>query len=114
MELSLPCSQCGKDIKTGYNFCPSCGKQLRAVPIQIGTGKLVYVLLVSVLLPPLGLFWGIKYVFQDDQKTKITGILAIVLTIISFLVNLWAASYILGSLSSSVNGNIEQYRQLGL
>ena len=36
----------------------------------------------SILLAPLGLVWGIRYLRQSDQKSKIIGIVAIVLTLL--------------------------------
>lgn len=114
MDLALPCRYCGGAIQPEYYFCPNCGKKLRYKPESLGIGRQMYIYIVSALLPPTGLFWGIKYFLQDDQKTKMVGAAAIVVTLVSLFVNVWFASYILGSLTQSVNGNINQYRSIGL
>ena len=38
-----------------------------------------------LLLPPLGFWWGYKYIKQEDSKSKTIGMIAIVLTIISLI-----------------------------
>lgn len=39
----------------------------------------------SIFLPPMGIIWGLRYLKQDDQKSKIAGWIAIALTIIVLL-----------------------------
>lgn len=49
----------------------------------------------SVLLPPLGFWWGIKYLKQTDAISKRIGIISMVLTAISFIAtSIWAVDYI--------------------
>jgi len=49
----------------------------------------------SILLPPLGFWWGIKYLKQSDAAGKRIGIVSMVLTAISFiLTSIVAVDYI--------------------
>ncbi len=46
---------------------------------------------LSALLPPIGLYYFIKYVgFDEDRKA---GLISLIITIISLLFNLWFFSY---------------------
>jgi hypothetical protein len=49
----------------------------------------------SILLPPLGFWWGIKYLKQNDAVSKRIGIITMVLTTISFIItSIWIVDYI--------------------
>jgi len=63
----------------------------------------MYIYAVSALLPPLGLWWGIPLLFQADTKSKIVGIVAIVLTIGSFFLSIKIASDMLQSTMEQLN-----------
>src|SRR4051794_33424105 len=76
------CPFCKAQITPELNFCPVCGKQLKELPFGISLGKQIGIYLMSVLLPPLGLWPGIKYLMKKDSKAKMVGAIAIILTII--------------------------------
>lgn len=75
--------------------------------------KQIGIYAMSILLPPLGLWPGIKYIFQKDEKIKTVGIIAVILTIISIIVNLWLFMNIINSATSGVNSSINQFQNLG-
>lgn len=83
------CPKCTIPISADFYFCPNCGKQLRSKTISISIIKSVGVLLLSFFLPPLGLYPGIKYIAHGDIKTKIVGVLAVVITIVSIALTLY-------------------------
>jgi hypothetical protein len=83
------CPDCKTEISPTANFCPSCGKKFRDGPVVISVGRQISIYAVSILLPPLGLWPGFKYLFQKDSKAKVVGIIAIVLTIISGILSYW-------------------------
>ena len=106
------CKFCGQAIFTNYYFCPYCGKKIIEPPIT--ALKEISVYLLSVFLPPLGLWPGIKYLSQKNEKAKRVGLIAIILTIISTIVTIWISIGLLGSLTQSLNAQMNQYPGLGL
>lgn len=88
---SMPpvCPQCGNPVSPDSFFCPQCGKELRAAPLSVSLGAQVWIYALSIFLPPLGLWPGIKYVKRSSEKEKLVGWIAIVLTVISTVVTTW-------------------------
>ncbi|HSW48014.1 MAG TPA: zinc ribbon domain-containing protein [Candidatus Saccharimonadales bacterium] len=91
MDINPICPNCSLQVLPAFYFCPNCGKNLRPKPLSISVGKQIGIYLVSVLLPPLGLWPAVKYLRQDDQKAKNVGIVAIVLTIAATVVTIYIA-----------------------
>ena len=77
------CEKCKYQIQPEWYFCPNCGKVLKEKPISISIRKQILIYLVSFFLAPLGLGWGIKYIRYKDNKVRLVGLIAILLTIIS-------------------------------
>jgi hypothetical protein len=105
------CRFCNSPVTSNFFFCPTCGKKLHEPPITLA--KQIGIYTMSILLPPLGLWPGIKYVFQKDEKTKLVGIIAIVLTILSSVITIWLFSNFLSGMLNSSLGNLNQYQNLG-
>lgn len=60
----------------------------------------------SIALPPLGFWWGIKYLKQADAVSKRIGIVAMVLTAISFIItSIWIVDYI-NKINATVGGQL--------
>jgi hypothetical protein len=51
----------------------------------------------------LGLWPGFRYLFSKDPKAKVIGIIAIVLTIVSLVVTIWATANYLTSQLNNLN-----------
>ena len=85
------CPACHLSLSESFYFCPNCGKKIKEPPVSTTVGKQVGIYAMSILLPPLGLWPGIKYLLQKDQKAKTIGIIAIVLTIFSTIITSWIA-----------------------
>ncbi|MCL5006767.1 MAG: zinc ribbon domain-containing protein [Patescibacteria group bacterium] len=83
------CPVCHQAVPAGAYFCPNCGHPLRAQPPSVSTGRQIIVYLISFFLPPLGLWYAWKYLAVNDRKSKIVGIAAILLTIISLAAAVW-------------------------
>lgn len=105
------CQSCHFPIADNFYFCPNCGKKIHEPPITIA--KQISVYAISLLLPPLGLWPGIKYVLQKDEKTKTVGIIAIILTVISTIVTLWLFMNTITSITSGIGSPLNQYQNLG-
>ena len=89
MEPQLNCPKCGKVVAEKNFFCSNCGKQLKNKPEPVTAMRQILVYLLSLLLPPLGLWPAIKYLRQKDVKSRVIGFVAIVLTIISASITIW-------------------------
>jgi predicted amidophosphoribosyltransferase len=89
MDPELICPGCKQNISPLYYFCPNCGRKLKDKPQPVTLGRQILVYLLSFLLPPLGLWPGIKYLKQPDKKSKIIGLIAITLTIVSVIITVW-------------------------
>ncbi len=77
------CPNCSYQLMPEWFFCPNCGKVLKEKPITISLFKQVLIYLVSFFLAPLGMAWGLKYIRSKNVKTKIVGIICILLTVVS-------------------------------
>ncbi len=105
---STICASCGAVVPMYYTFCPNCGKSLNFKPLSTSTLSKIWIYTVSVLLPPLGFWPGVKYFKSGDPKAQRMGIIAIALTVISTIVTIWltfalAQSY-LGDINSALSG----------
>jgi hypothetical protein len=110
MEQTV-CPFCHFSLNETFYFCPNCGKQINEPPITIA--KQIGVYLISIFLPPLGLWPGIKYLFSKEQRTKRVGMIAIALTIFSTVITLWLSVALFNNLSQNVNSQLNQYQNLG-
>ena len=105
------CKFCGQTVLSNYYFCPYCGKKIIDPPITML--KEIGVYLFSVFQPPLGLWPGIKYLFQKNKKAKRIGVIAIILTIISSIITIWACIGLVNNMTQSLNAQMNQYQSLG-
>ena len=67
------CPQCHQPIQPDWYFCQNCGKELKAKPRSTTVLAQVGIYALSVFLPPLGLWPGIKYVREADPKAEQCG-----------------------------------------
>ena len=79
----------------------------KAIHVSQGYGKAY---LWSVLFPPIGIYYFIKYIFLGDgtQEAFKAGVVALVLTLISLFVSLW----MLGGMFSQAAGGSSQATQM--
>jgi hypothetical protein len=105
------CPFCHFQLLQSYYFCPNCGKKINEPPVS--NAKALGVCLISILLPPLGLWPGVKYLFAKEQKTRIVGAIAIALTILSTVITIWLSIGLLNNINQSVNSQMNQYQNLG-
>lgn len=104
------CPFCNAPITPLAYFCPTCGKKLKDPPVGTGIGKQIKLYLICVLLPPLGLFPGIKYLRQEDPKAQKIGLVVILLTIIATIFTIWFSVAFVSQLSSTLNGQLDQFQ----
>jgi hypothetical protein len=103
-QVPIRCRYCKAGISSEDYFCPNCGKQLKVKPSSTGFWNQAGIYLLSFLLPPFGLWPGIKYLRQPDKKAKMVGLVAILLTVISIALSFWIVAAYMDSYSKLLNG----------
>src|SRR3990167_3219940 len=83
MEVNNSCPVCKQTIEVSWNFCPNCGNTLRVKPLSTSITRQIGIYALSFFLPPFGLTYAFKYVKQNDTKTRIIGIISIIITVLS-------------------------------
>lgn len=106
MEPNVTCPSCHTVAPAADYFCPNCGKKLKDKPLSTSIGKQIGIYVLSIFLPPLGLWPGLKYLFAKDQKTKIIGGVAIFLTIVSTTVTIYFTVQFMNSLNKTLNDQL--------
>lgn len=106
-EPTLVCPQCHITVRPTDYFCFNCGKNLRPAPPPIDIAHQAQLYLGSVLLPPIGVIWAVKYLRVSDPKVRIIGWVCIVLTVISVLV----ATYLIVETIATVNEQVNSQLQ---
>ena len=100
------CPQCHVAVKPTDFFCYNCGKNLHAKPLPTNLSTEIMYYAGSILLPPLGFWWGMKYLKQPDAVSKRIGIVSMVLTVIFFIVtSAWIVGYV-NTLNATVNSQL--------
>lgn len=98
------CPKCHVAVKPTDYFCYNCGNNLKPAPPSISiTGQLV-LYTKSVLIPPFGILWAVKYLRHDNSKSKIVGIVAIILTLTSLIIS----SIMFKNFVDNVNNQVNQ------
>lgn len=79
-ELTL-CPVCHVNIRPTDYFCYNCGKNLQSKPTSLSLAKMILYIVGSMVLPPMGIIWGIRFLQKGNSNTKKYGILLILLTL---------------------------------
>ena len=85
MENNLTCTVCKQLIQIEWNFCPNCGNVLRVKPLSTSFWKQLVIYSVSFFLPPFGLGFGVKYLREKNRKSRIIGLVSLLLTFLSIM-----------------------------
>lgn len=84
-EISL-CPGCHIAVRPTDYFCFNCGKNLHSAPPGTTPADQIKLYLGSVFLAPMGIFWGLKYLREESQKSKIVGLVAMALSVVTFII----------------------------
>lgn len=84
--------------------------QLHNKYLSTTVGRQAFIYLLSVFLPPLGLWPGIKYLKQKDEKSRMIGFVAILLTIISTAITIWMTLGFINIFNQQLNSGFNLYR----
>lgn len=110
MESQLNCPNCKQQVSTLDYFCPNCGKKIKDKLLSTTIGRQLLIYLLSLLLPPLGLWPAIKYLKQKNEKSRMIGFAAVVLTIISIIIEIWIGSRFINEFNRELNSSLNLYR----
>lgn len=103
-QQEIICPSCKFSIPASAVFCPNCGKQLKENPAGKTLAKKIVVYLVSLFLPPFGLWYVFKYLKQGDYESRKIAIAALILTAISTLFEIWLTGALINSIFKSFDG----------
>jgi len=110
MDFQTTCAYCKGNISSSDYFCPHCGKKLKEKPLSTTFGRQLLVYLLSVFLPPLGIWPAIKYLRQQDKKSKKIGLAALFLTIASIVITSWLTISFINSFRKGLDNQLNLYQ----
>ena len=105
-NISPICPACHQVVISEWYFCPNCGEELQPKPVKVSASTQIGIYALSIFLPPLGLWPGIKYLGKEGREAQVVGVIAIALTIISSIVTIWLIFYSLQSYLAIYSGLI--------
>jgi len=106
MELSPKCPRCHTEVRTTDYFCFNCGKNLKPAPPRTDAAAQIILYLKSFLIPPFGIFWALKYLKQSDYKSRVIGITAVILTLVSFIITIKLFNDFMKELNSQLDQSL--------
>lgn len=94
------CKYCYASISGYFYFCPNCGRMLRE---KTTISRQIVVYFVSLFAPPFGLIYAWRFLRQEGSKSKIIGVVALVLTMISIAAVFWIFAGLIKSVNEQIN-----------
>ncbi len=61
---------------------------------------------MSLFIPPFGFWYVWKYIRQGDRKSKVIGIVAAILTVISIVISIWLWDKSVAALNQAMNASL--------
>lgn len=101
------CPTCHTVVRPTDYYCFNCGKNMHEKPLQTGLVTEIMYYAGSLLLPPLGFWWGFKYLKQDDPVSKRIGVICIAITVVSVLVAARWTMQFMNSVNTQVNQQLQ-------
>jgi uncharacterized membrane protein YvbJ len=98
------CPYCGAPVQKDFMFCERCGKPLKGGQLSVTVMMQIGIYAMSLFLPPLGFWPGVKYFRDSDPKAKQIGMIAIALSIVSLILTFWLMDYFMNIYLSSLTG----------
>jgi hypothetical protein len=102
----IACSVCHTQVRATDYFCFNCGANLKPKPKSVDALAQVYLYLGSFFLPPMGYIWGARYLKESDQKAKVVGIIAMVITTVSLVLTIVAVKQLSDMINSQVSSGV--------
>ena len=109
MDNQPKCGVCHVDVRPSDYFCFNCGNNLKPKPPSTSLTKQLIVYLESILLPPYGIIIGIRYLKQSEDRSKLVGVICIILTIISIIIFTKITLDLMNNINDQVNSQMQQF-----
>ena len=103
IQTQAICPQCHQPVLPEAYFCPNCGKSLKEKELSTTKFTQAWIYGLSLFLPPLGFWPGIKYFRSSDPKAKQIGMIALILSVVSTIATIWATFALLNVYLSTFN-----------
>jgi len=113
MDSQVTCPNCKWSVSSSDFFCPVCGKNLKEKLLSTSLTRQLLIYLLSVFLPPFGIWPAIKYLRQSDDKSKKIGLAAIFLTVISIVITIWLTAGFINSFSKGFSSQLNLFEGIG-
>lgn len=104
------CKYCGKPVVAEQYFCPFCGKKLKNPPVSMSLRSLVWLFVLSTILPPLGIGLTIRYIKAEDEKAKRIGWISLIVTAIAVVVMVLLSISAMNSATQQINSQMQNYQ----
>lgn len=106
MLTSTLCPKCHVKVLPSHYYCYNCGANLKPAPPKTDAGTQAVLYIKSLLLPPFGIVWAIKYL-KYPGKSRVIGIVAILITVAIFILAIkWFSDF-----TSILNGQVNDAMQ---
>lgn len=105
----MRCRYCAGAITTDDYFCPSCGKKLKEKPVSTDLWPLVWLFILSALLPPLGIGLTIRYIRSEEEKTKLIGWISLMVMAVALIVSIWFAKSVMDGFNQKINSQLQEF-----
>jgi len=100
---SVICPTCHQPILDQYYFCPNCGFNIKEKPNVISIPAQIGWYIFAIILPPLGLWPGVKLIMKPSTQSKRVGAITIILTLTSTILMSWAIISLFNSYLEQLN-----------
>lgn len=97
------CPTCHTQVRATDFFCFNCGTNLKPKPLSTSITTQLGYYIATLLLPPLGIIWGFRYLRQDNTQAKIIGLVMIVATFIELTIIMIGTVNTINFLNNEVN-----------
>lgn len=101
------CPVCHVTVRPSDFYCYNCGKNLHEKPAVITPVTEILYYIGSLILPPIGLWWGYKLFRQNDARNRRIGIVCVAITVISTIVVTYWTMNIFQTVNSQVNQQLQ-------
>lgn len=109
MDEIITCPGCHLPVEKSCYFCPNCGKKIRSPPLSTTWSSQIILYLKTLLLPPLGLIWGYRYLRQPDSDSKLVGLVTVVITVIEIIWLIVTTIGVVNMANQQINQQIQLY-----
>jgi uncharacterized protein (DUF983 family) len=112
MDEILMCPTCHVAVKPLDYFCSNCGKNLHPVPPSLSSVTIFGFIVGSIVLPPMGFIWGIRYLKSDDNKARFYGFVFIIITIVELILLTIGTIQLINTINQQVNSQMQNIQGL--